>query len=188
MKPKTEIGNSKYPVGYCRHHKATLSARQLKNKQCLGKNCHHLEKYKTHPFWKARVKKNREKKQKKLNNSITVIPSGYVPPDKIIDTFFSKSNVVNLPKDKNLIVYLVNITIHNHLGTFNTYWTFTKIENANRAFKRLVKKYTNNDDYNEYEKLYINNRCVEFYKDIFDHNDNILISLNTLYAKENWAL
>lgn len=44
-------------IGYCAYHKANITARQLKEKKCLKKQCRNLRKRLEHPFWKSRKKK-----------------------------------------------------------------------------------------------------------------------------------
>ena len=55
------LGGSKNPVGYCAYHKATLSTKQLKSKECLQKNCNRLIKYE-HEYWNQ-LERNRQLKQ-----------------------------------------------------------------------------------------------------------------------------
>lgn len=48
----TEI-SEKRVVGYCQRHHCYLSSTQLKRKECLKKQCSHLEKQE-HEFWRQR--------------------------------------------------------------------------------------------------------------------------------------
>ena len=57
------LGGSKNPVGYCTYHKATLSANQLKSKECLQKKCRRLIKY-NHEYWNQ-LERNRQLKQQR---------------------------------------------------------------------------------------------------------------------------
>ena len=57
------LGGSKNPVGYCAYHKATLSTKQLKAKECLQKNCNRLIKYE-HEYWNQ-LERNRQLKQQR---------------------------------------------------------------------------------------------------------------------------
>ena len=65
-------------VGYCKYHKCHLTARQLKCKDCLGKQCLHLEKNETHQYWHQREVLKQKKKNKKkdfenyVNNIINI--------------------------------------------------------------------------------------------------------------------
>lgn len=45
---------TKHPAGYCKLHKSTMSVKQIKNRQCLRKQCRHLRKIKTHSWWEQR--------------------------------------------------------------------------------------------------------------------------------------
>ena len=52
-------------VGYCRKHQAALTAKTLKQHECLKKCCNALKKYEEHSYWIEReVKKNRKKEKK----------------------------------------------------------------------------------------------------------------------------
>lgn len=59
----TEI-SEKRAVGYCRRHHCYITTTQLKQKECLNKQCYHLEK-REHEFWKQReLTKTRRKARK----------------------------------------------------------------------------------------------------------------------------
>lgn len=60
----TEI-SEKRCIGYCSRHHCYLSATQLKQKECLKKQCTHLEKYE-HEFWRQRELTKMRRKQKKM--------------------------------------------------------------------------------------------------------------------------
>ena len=53
-------------VAFCCHHKSCMTVKQMKNKKCLQKQCHHLQKREKHEFWgqrerlKAKKKANRQ--------------------------------------------------------------------------------------------------------------------------------
>ncbi len=55
-------------VGFChyRQHQGYLSVKQLKNHNCLGKQCPYLQKYEDNIFWIRRVEIKELKKAKKL--------------------------------------------------------------------------------------------------------------------------
>lgn len=57
-------------VGYCRHHCAALTAKTLKNHECLKKNCNALKKYEEHDYWKEREALKQRKKQNKMNREV----------------------------------------------------------------------------------------------------------------------
>lgn len=48
----TEI-TEKRAVGYCHRHHCYITTKQIKQKECLSKQCHHLEK-REHEFWRQR--------------------------------------------------------------------------------------------------------------------------------------
>lgn len=47
------------PVGYCRLHKVTITLRQMRNRECLNKQCGWLKKHADHEFWKQREAKKK---------------------------------------------------------------------------------------------------------------------------------
>lgn len=51
-------------VGYCTKKGKYLTAKQLKGKQCLKKQCRHLVKIESHPLWKWRDNKKKSKTAK----------------------------------------------------------------------------------------------------------------------------
>lgn len=58
-----------HAVGYCKRHHCHLSATQLKRKECLKKQCNHLDKCE-HEYWRQReiIKQKRlERKNKAVN-------------------------------------------------------------------------------------------------------------------------
>ena len=61
----SQISRSK-AVGFCRHHQAALTAKTLKQHECLKKNCNALKKYEEHSYWIEReVKKQRKKENRR---------------------------------------------------------------------------------------------------------------------------
>ena len=48
----TEI-SEKRAVGYCHRHRCYVTSTQIKQKECLSKQCYHLEK-REHEFWRQR--------------------------------------------------------------------------------------------------------------------------------------
>ncbi len=72
-------------VGYCTFHKAYLTAKQLKTKNCLGKQCNNLIRQTSHHFWLERELQKLDKKLRKqeaaakLNN---IIESPALPQNK----------------------------------------------------------------------------------------------------------
>lgn len=66
------VRRNKPPIGYCHCylHKGYLTSKLLRKHKCLTKNCHYLEKYEQHRYWKERERKRKEKKERK--NGITL--------------------------------------------------------------------------------------------------------------------
>ena len=52
-------------VGYCHFHKAALTVKTMKCKECLRKQCDALERYGDHDFWRQHAQKKVMKKAKK---------------------------------------------------------------------------------------------------------------------------
>lgn len=53
---------AKSPCAYCKHHKCSLTVKQVKQKECLKKQCWHLKKY-DHDWWKQREAAKAKKKE-----------------------------------------------------------------------------------------------------------------------------
>ena len=53
---------------YCRLHNCAVTVKQLKKKECLKKECWHLEKNEQHQYWqqRERVKHLREERKQAL--------------------------------------------------------------------------------------------------------------------------
>ena len=57
-------------AAYCRLHSCSLTVKQLKCKNCLGKQCWHFVKNEEHPYWLQReVVKQRRKNRKQMINA-----------------------------------------------------------------------------------------------------------------------
>ena len=41
-------------AAYCKYHKCGLTVKQIKVKNCLGKQCWYLQKNESHEWWKQR--------------------------------------------------------------------------------------------------------------------------------------
>jgi hypothetical protein len=61
--------SEKRAIGYCHHHRCYVSATQLKQKECLKKQCNALEK-REHEFWHQRELLKARKKEKKLKGGL----------------------------------------------------------------------------------------------------------------------
>jgi hypothetical protein len=60
----TEISEAR-AIGYCRRHHCHLSCTQLKRKECLKKQCTHLQKCE-HEFWHQRELVKAKRQQRKI--------------------------------------------------------------------------------------------------------------------------
>jgi len=61
----SEAKYSRCPA-YCIYHHKYLTEKQIKYKNCLGKQCKCLKKIEEHRFWKEREKKKEMKKRRSL--------------------------------------------------------------------------------------------------------------------------
>ncbi len=64
--------NKKNAVGYCWCHRVALTAKNLKEHECLKKQCNALTRYETHPYWaeRERIKQLRKARKKALSQGI----------------------------------------------------------------------------------------------------------------------
>ena len=60
----TEI-TEKHCIGYCKKHCGHITCKQLKRKECLRKQCRHLEK-RPHEFWEQRALIKAKKRYKEI--------------------------------------------------------------------------------------------------------------------------
>lgn len=57
-------------AGYCRHHRCSMTPKQIKGKNCLGKQCYYLIKNEEHDWWRQReAVKQKRKERKRLNDA-----------------------------------------------------------------------------------------------------------------------
>ena len=57
---------------YCKLHHCSMTAKQMKAKGCLQKQCWHLIKHESHPYWKQRASMKQKRKDRKqaINNYV----------------------------------------------------------------------------------------------------------------------
>ena len=54
-------------AGYCKLHHCSLTVKQIKAKECLKKQCWHLQKNEAHDWWRQRdVMKQKRKAKRKV--------------------------------------------------------------------------------------------------------------------------
>lgn len=55
-------------AGYCKLHHKAMTVRQIRCKNCLGKNCWHLQKNEAHDWWRQRetIKQKRNERKERL--------------------------------------------------------------------------------------------------------------------------
>ena len=52
-------------VAYCKYHKCGVTVKQMKTKNCLGKQCNYLVKNETHEYWHQRELTKQRRKNRK---------------------------------------------------------------------------------------------------------------------------
>lgn len=57
--------NSNNVAAYCKYHKAGVTVKQMKAKNCLYKQCHHLVKNEEHDYWRQRAQTKQHRKDRK---------------------------------------------------------------------------------------------------------------------------
>lgn len=58
-------GESKNVCAYCKRKGCYMTVKQVKKKECLKKECHHLDKKEDHEWWRQRELLKQKKKQNK---------------------------------------------------------------------------------------------------------------------------
>lgn len=58
-------GCSENCAGFCRRHNCHLTVRQIKGRNCLGKQCWYLVKNKEHAWWTQRAATKQKRKNRK---------------------------------------------------------------------------------------------------------------------------
>ena len=63
---------------YCHYHKAFMTVKQMKCKECLNKQCRHLVKNEEHQYWRQRelVKQKRKSRKQTINNYVAAVQGG----------------------------------------------------------------------------------------------------------------
>lgn len=64
-------GESSNLCGWCHHHHAGLTVRQMKLKHCQAKQCKAFEKYPDHGYWKHRDYIKAQKAKRKAERMMT---------------------------------------------------------------------------------------------------------------------
>ena len=52
-------------AAYCKYHHCGMTVKQMRCKNCLGKNCWYLEKNDAHQYWKQREVTKQKRKDRK---------------------------------------------------------------------------------------------------------------------------
>lgn len=58
-------GNRENSVGYCKLHLITVTAKQMKTRQCLEKHCRHFQKWGNHPYWASKAGEDKKRAEHK---------------------------------------------------------------------------------------------------------------------------
>ena len=59
-------------AAYCKHHHCGMTVKQIKAKNCLGKQCWYLQKNESHEWWKQReiTKQKRKERKERIKNYV----------------------------------------------------------------------------------------------------------------------
>ena len=62
-------------VAYCKYHHSGMTVKQMRCKNCLGKQCKHIQKNEEHQYWHQREvqKQKRKKRKENINNYVNSI-------------------------------------------------------------------------------------------------------------------
>lgn len=65
---------------YCKLHRCSMTAKQMKAKECLKKQCWHLVKNEGHQYWKQRetIKQKRKDRKIAINEYVYTVSGGAV--------------------------------------------------------------------------------------------------------------
>lgn len=65
-------------AAYCRYHRASMTVKQMKCKNCLQKECKHLIKNEAHQYWKQKelVKQRRKVRKQMINEYYAAVTGG----------------------------------------------------------------------------------------------------------------
>lgn len=60
-------------VAYCKYHHCGVTVKQMKTKNCLGKQCNYLVKNETHEYWHQRelTKQRRKNRKQRIDNYVS---------------------------------------------------------------------------------------------------------------------
>lgn len=67
-------------AGHCTHHHCDMTVKQIKGKNCLGKNCWYLRKNENHDWWRQRAVMKQKRKDRKefINNYVNHFSGGAI--------------------------------------------------------------------------------------------------------------
>lgn len=60
-------GRPANPAAYCALHCGALTVHEIKRKNCLGKQCHHLQKNEQHQYWNQRALRKSRKENLQIS-------------------------------------------------------------------------------------------------------------------------
>ena len=75
MKLTLYNGYSDNCCAYCKLHQCSMTVKQMKGKECLQKQCWHLEKNEDHQYWRQReaVKQKRKERKDRINQYVAAV-------------------------------------------------------------------------------------------------------------------
>ena len=62
-------------AAYCQHHHCAITVKQMRTKNCLGKQCNYLQKNEKHQYWNQRevTKQKRKNRKARIDNYVNSI-------------------------------------------------------------------------------------------------------------------
>ena len=75
MKQTLYNGCSDNCCAYCKLHHCSMTVKQMRMKECLQKQCWHLDKNEDHPYWRQRavVKEKRKARKNRINQQYLAV-------------------------------------------------------------------------------------------------------------------
>ena len=133
-------------VAWCKLHEGYLTVKQLRTKQCLQKQCHHLEKI-GHSWWRKREKDKQLKKERKRRLMGITAPS-IKPNEENVTSLNSLEYLKSCNEDNILLASIVDCLIEidneKEIKINNTTSAMNK-EKTNKEKEVVEKKNSKSD-------------------------------------------
>ena len=158
-------------VAWCKLHEGYLTVKQLRTKQCLQKQCHHLEKI-GHSWWRKREKDKQLKKERKRRLMGITAPS-IKPNEENVTSLNSLEYLKSCNEDNILLASIVDCLIEidneKEIKINNTTSAMNK-EKTNKEKEVVEKKNSKSDPH----------KSLKNFRDKFIILINNLITLNLI--------